>query len=84
MVIGAGLRAIKPLRRQKFRFAVLLPTLEVFKLKSGLTNNKDWDKAADKSAALCNPDKSLLIFNPCSYYYKSLLILNPCILLVLI
>ncbi len=43
MVIGTGLRAIKPLRRQKFRFAVLLPTLEVLKSNSGLTNNyKDW------------------------------------------
>jgi len=58
MVIGAGLRAIKPLRRQKYSEAKLLPTLKVFKLKYGLTNNKDWDKAADKS---------LLIFNPCSY-----------------
>ncbi len=49
MGIGAGLGAIKPLRRQKFRFAVLLPTLEVLKLEYGLTNNKDWDKPADKS-----------------------------------
>ncbi|OQY54283.1 MAG: hypothetical protein DRR08_27630 [Candidatus Parabeggiatoa sp. nov. 2] len=34
-LLGTGLRAIKPLRRQKYSEAKLLPTLEVFKSNSG-------------------------------------------------
>jgi len=42
MTIGTDLRAIKPLRRQKYSEAKLLPTLEVIKLKPSLMkNNKD-------------------------------------------
>jgi len=50
MAIGTGLRAIKPF----LIFKLCTGQFIFFKLKYGLTNYKDWDKAADKSRHVRN------------------------------